>query len=163
MCVDLGSGTGIVGSHLLSNGYCELALLVDVMEDALTSSKMTLEVNNLSSRGITITSVEALTDGSVDMVVSNPPYLPAHAPSEIDIATEGGVKGYETIAYFIKESSRVLKQGGQLILVYSSLTGEKVVESLLAENGFVKIKTASSRFFYEEIKVVYCKRKGYAG
>ncbi|WP_227410934.1 methyltransferase [Thermosphaera chiliense] len=162
VCVDLGSGTGVVGSHLVSQGYCQLAVLVDVVEDALISSRDTVEANNLSSRGIVITSVEALNDGSVDMVVSNPPYLPAYDPGKIDIATEGGVKGYETVAYFIRESSRILKQGGFLFLVYSSLTGEEAVESLLAENGFEKIKTTVSKFFYEEIKVVYCRRKGQA-
>lgn len=125
----------------------------------MVSSRMTLEANKLFGKGIVITSVEALGDDSVDMVVSNPPYLPAHDPGWMDIATEGGVKGYETIAYFIRESSRILKQNGLLFLVYSSLTGEEVVESLLAENGFVKVKTISSKFFYEEIKVVYCRRK----
>ncbi|MEM0378081.1 MAG: methyltransferase [Thermosphaera sp.] len=157
-CIDLGSGTGILGSYSILKKYCKRVVFVDVMDDALISTLKTIEANNQSGRGIVITSIEGVIDNKADMVVTNPPYLPVNDSSRIDIATEGGERGYETIVYFVQEASRVLKQGGVLVLVYSTLSNEDIVYEALISHGFQPLRTWGSKFFYEEIKVVYSEK-----
>jgi len=88
-------------------------------------------------------------DGTYDWIVFNPPYLPSEgSPDEASWA--GGEKGSETIARFLEEAPRHLREGGGILMVYSSLTG-------LCEDCFKGYEVEvleESRLFYETLTCV---------
>lgn len=86
-------------------------------------------------------------EGAVDVVVSNPPYLPVderdvvdpevreHDPSE---ALWAGENGLEVIHRIIDRSLVLLRPGGRLIIEHSDRHGE-VVPQLMAAAGFTGV------------------------
>lgn len=157
ICVDLGAGSGILGLYMLLNKYCDRVVFIDVLEDAVKSTRVNVFVNNVTHRSLVIlTDTISLRENSVDVVVANPPYLPAHDPTAIDVTTEGGIEGYETILYFIEYASRVLKTGGEFFLVYSSLSKPDVIESSLKHHMFNVECTIYRYFFYEMLIASRC-------
>lgn len=78
--------------------------------------------------------------GPFDLVLFNPPYLPT-APHEriddwLEYALDGGADGRETIARFAAGVGSVLAPGGRILLLISSLTGLKEVETLFSKEGY---------------------------
>lgn len=157
LCIDLGAGSGILGIYALLNGFCKRVVFVDVMEDAVESARLNTVANKVHH-----VSVVALSDGvvgadeSVDIVIANPPYLPAQDPSRIDVTVEGGVEGYETVLNFIDFAREVLRRGGVLYLVYSSLSRPEVILAYLEDRGMRVSYSKYKRFFYETIYAVEC-------
>jgi release factor glutamine methyltransferase len=78
--------------------------------------------------------------GKFDLILFNPPYLPTEPQERIDdwfeCALDGGKTGRETIARFASDVSRVLADGGRILLLISSLTGLSEVRQLFWESGF---------------------------
>ncbi|MEM4717354.1 MAG: methyltransferase, partial [Desulfurococcaceae archaeon] len=100
LCLDLGAGSGILGLYALLNGNCKRIVFVDVHEDAVETIVANIRLNGVV-HAITILSDDiTLRESSVEIVLANPPYLPIQRTNHVDIATEGGVNGYETTLYF---------------------------------------------------------------
>ncbi len=153
LCVDLGCGSGILGLYGLIKGYCERTVFVDIDEDALATTLRNIPLNNAQARSIVVSSDNAVLHGAADLVLANPPYLPAAEGKVLDAATEGGVHGYEAVLHFINVAHEVLRPGGLLILVYSSLSNQLVVEEHLSRKGFTMVAFTSKNMFYETLYV----------
>lgn len=151
LCLDLGAGSGILGLYALLNNHCERVVFVDVHEDAAETVRANIELNRVVNTIILLSDDVALREGSVEIVLANPPYLPIQDSNYVDIATEGGVKGYETVLYFIEYASRVLTGNGLLYIVYSSFTNPDIVLKQLEISGFSIKYTRSKDFFIETI------------
>ncbi|MFM8212196.1 MAG: peptide chain release factor N(5)-glutamine methyltransferase, partial [Actinomycetes bacterium] len=91
--------------------------------------------------------------GQIDVVVSNPPYIPENmVPKEIEVkdhdpglALFGGKDGLEIVRIVINKSQKLLKKGGLVAIEHSDLQGnpdqELSVPYLLKEsNSFEKIE-----------------------
>ncbi|MCD6300998.1 MAG: methyltransferase [Staphylothermus sp.] len=161
VCLDLGSGTGIVGIFLLKSNICERVFFVDINEYALENTAYNIAYNNLWSRGIVIgnDSGECFKEHIFDLVVSNPPYLPGVPKDLYDKALLSGPKGFETITNFIDSVSKIIKRGGLFFLVYSSLSNPSVIEEYLSMKGFSIINKSSKHFFFEDIIVAEAVKK----
>lgn len=59
--------------------------------------------------------------GKFDLIIFNPPYLPAHKFDKMPDTT-GGKKGDETILRFLKDAKTHLKSDGKIFLITSSFT-----------------------------------------
>jgi release factor glutamine methyltransferase len=85
---------------------------------------------------------------SVDMVVSNPPYVPdAEIPNDPEVqlfdpglALYGGIDGLDVIRVIAEGSARALRSGGILMLEHSNLQGSAVRE-VLESRGFRTVST----------------------
>ncbi len=66
-----------------------------------------------------------------DIVIFNPPYLPAHHDAK-DIAIDGGRRGHELLVRFLGEALTFLKPKGELLVVFSSHSGRQRVEREIA-------------------------------
>lgn len=160
LCLDLGCGSGVLGIFALINGYCERAIFVDVDEDAVETTRLNLSNNGIEHRALVILSDSvSLRGGFADVVLANPPYLPSDGGLN-DVAVEGGPMGYETALYFVTVASEVLREGGWLILVYSSLTGPEVITRFLSSQGFKIERVLEKAFFFETIFAVGCIKLG---
>ncbi|MEM0001383.1 MAG: methyltransferase [Desulfurococcaceae archaeon] len=157
LCIDLGAGSGVLGLFALLNELCIRVVFIDIMEDAVETISLNIQLNDVSSRSIIV-----LSDGVIvheeyaEIVFANPPYLPVHDPMYLDPATGGGLEGYEAILYFIDYAKSSLKKNGLLYLVYSSLSKPSVVLKYLRKSGFKVKYTESKHFFFETIYVAEC-------
>lgn len=86
-------------------------------------------------------------DGRVDVVVSNPPYVPDDERPVVDPevrrdperAVWGGADGLDVIRVVIASAARLLRLDGVLVLEHSDRHGEAVPALLHAQGGWVDI------------------------
>ncbi|MEZ0393620.1 MAG: methyltransferase [Desulfurococcaceae archaeon] len=157
ICVDLGAGTGVLGAYASFHGICERVVLVDVNPLALENARANVIANKLEQRALVMGSSEFLRDEIADAVVANPPYLPGIPKDAYEEALLGGPEGWETVLYFVDEGRRLLKCGGTLYLVFSSLSRPWRVWERLRE-GFELVAERTKRYFYEELYGVIAKK-----
>jgi release factor glutamine methyltransferase len=73
-----------------------------------------------------------------DLVVSNPPYVPAphpRRPSGPAVAWDAGTDGRELVDRMCARAGRILKKGGVLLMVHSGLCGVETTLTRLSEAG----------------------------
>lgn len=131
--VDLGTGSGAIGLSVAVECPQARVFATDVSSDALAVARA-----NLAGVGRAATRVslhegdwyDALPEalrGSVDVVVSNPPYIgtgeelpPVVADWEPPVALWSGPAGHEAVEQVIGGASQWLKPGGALVLEVAS-------------------------------------------
>ncbi|GAA4721319.1 peptide chain release factor N(5)-glutamine methyltransferase [Isoptericola chiayiensis] len=88
-------------------------------------------------------------DGSVDVVVSNPPYVPSDAvPQEPEVARHDpavalyglGADGLEVPRGIVAAAARLLRPGGLLVMEHAEVQAA-AARSLVADHGFVDVGT----------------------
>lgn len=89
-------------------------------------------------------------DGSFDLVVFNPPYLPSEGIR--DITVDGGRGGAEVPLMFLSAALRAVKRGGAVYFVVSSLTDTGSIEGFLKGSGSFYSKR-ERRLFFESLYV----------
>ncbi|OJF16271.1 N5-glutamine methyltransferase family protein [Couchioplanes caeruleus] len=94
-------------------------------------------------------------DGTVDVVVSNPPFVPEQAqlPPEFAvhqprIAVFAGGDGLEVIRGVIDTAARLLRPGGRLVLEHGHLHGETMPALFAADDRFTDIALHTDQFGY---------------
>lgn len=82
-------------------------------------------------------------DGTVDLVVANPPYLPVGAPLEPEVAEHdpphalfGGADGLEVIRPVVAHAARLLRPGGLLAVEHDDSASAATVELVRATAMF---------------------------
>jgi 16S rRNA (guanine1207-N2)-methyltransferase len=105
--LDLGCGYGIVGVVAARMAHDVRVTMVDASIEAVRSSRRTVAANGLADRCEVLASdvAAAVPDGSIDVVVTNPPFHTGKA-TDLDVP-----------AQFIRDAARVLTPGGRLFLV----------------------------------------------
>lgn len=87
-----------------------------------------------------------------DLIICNPPYLPDDNKQR-DPALYGGKKGYECIERFIDEVNPYLKDNGTILLLFSSLTNQDMIDNIIKRNLFVYRQIAKRHIFFEDLFV----------
>lgn len=146
--VDLGTGTGAVALALASSRQ-------DIMLLAMDYSAAALKVARQNSQQLAITLplwhgewTAALASQSVDMIVSNPPYIPASDPHlqqgdvrfEPQSALVAGADGLDDLRQIIADAPRCLTLAGWL-LVEHGYDQSDAVQALFIAAGFVAVET----------------------
>lgn len=96
-------------------------------------------------------------DGTVDLVLTNPPYVPETLDLEPEVyqdpheAVFGGVDGMDTITAMIPTIARLLRTGGRVGLEHDDETSHQVQEAFRAHGGFEQVDilhdlTGTARF-----------------
>jgi release factor glutamine methyltransferase len=102
--------------------------------------------------------VEPFRDGSLDTVAFNPPYLPTDPDNEWDDRMEralsGGESGREVIDPFLDTVGRVLRPGGRVLLLVSSLTGFESVVARAEANGFAVSTVRQESYPFEVLSIL---------
>jgi release factor glutamine methyltransferase len=93
-----------------------------------------------------------------DVVTFNPPYLPTKPEERSDDwmerALSGGETGRAVITPFVDAVSRVLRPGGVVFVLVSSLTGLDEVEARARKAGFETEEVAEESHFFERLVVL---------
>lgn len=154
---DVGTGTGAIAVALLHERGTlpDLDLVaVDFSRDALglaTQNARRLLPVEAQPDFVRADLLEALGDRSLDLVVSNPPYLSAaeltQAPPELlfepTLALAGGdLDGLGVVRRLVGAAWRTLREGGTMLVEISPSQGAKVAR-LVEERGFYEVATVA--------------------
>ena len=144
--VDVGTGSGCITVTLAAEWSGALVLGVDISADALRMAAHNADKHAVRER-VKLTQGHLLepvqTQASVDVIVSNPPYLDAPLMESLmaDVrdyepttALDGGRDGLDLIRPLIDDSARVLKPGGLLAMEIAHDAQAAAVQALLEEH-----------------------------
>jgi release factor glutamine methyltransferase len=152
--VDLGSGSGAIA---LSIAHEHPGARVTAVERDAGAIEWTRH-NSAARAAAGDTPVEVLTgdmtdpgllaalDGAVDLVVSNPPYVPdgARVPREVadhdpPLALWGGPDGLDVVRGLLRTAARLLRPGGALGIEHADQQGSALPALVRAHGGFTDV------------------------
>ena len=149
--VDLCAGSGVLAIALAKSIPHATVQAWEISDDALPYLRGNVE-ELAPEIQIEHASVETwasqVAPSSVDMVVSNPPYVPdSEIPNDPEVqlfdpglALYGGIDGLDVIRAIAEGSARALRSGGILMLEHSNLQGS-AVRDVLESRGFRTVST----------------------
>ncbi|TDO09264.1 release factor glutamine methyltransferase [Mycobacterium sp. BK086] len=146
--VDLCTGSGALAIALATNWPQARVIAVDDDATALDYARRNAEGTTVELVRADVTVPGLLTDltGSVDLVVSNPPYIPAGAALDPEVADHdpahalfGGADGMAVIAPIARLSAGWLKPGGLFAVEHDDTTSDRTVETISSTTLFTAV------------------------
>jgi release factor glutamine methyltransferase len=134
--VDVGCGSGAIAVTLALE-TSSTVFATDLSTAALTVAAANAARLQARVGFLACDLLAALADRSIDAVISNPPYVPAaempHLQREVrdyepEMALLGGPSGFEIYERIVRDSERVLRPGGFLILELGFSSRDRVLE-----------------------------------
>lgn len=163
--VDLCAGSGALGlyvAHYVPQAEVWAVELADAAlaytrRNAATAARGGAGTINVVQGDVTEADLLPELHGSVDLVLTNPPYVPETPDLEPEVyqdpheAVFGGVDGMETINAMIPTIAALLRPGGRVGIEHDDDTSQQVQEALRAHGGFSRIEvlkdlTGTARF-----------------
>lgn len=147
--VDVGTGSGCIAVSMLHSLPGSQCVAIDVSAAALDVARRNAERNGVADRVEFIRgdALEPMRAASVNVIVSNPPYIPSSEIGELQaevrdheprLALDGGATGLDFYHRLIAGSSQVLKRSGCLAVEVASGQASQVSEIMRA-NGFEQV------------------------
>jgi release factor glutamine methyltransferase len=151
VAVDLGTGSGAIAFALATEVPHSRVYAVEVSAAAFEWTNRNRELTGATNALLVLGDLaDALSelDGTVDVVISNPPYIPSDSiPRDLEVhlhdpktALYGGEDGLDVVRQVSITGLRLLHPGGTLVLEHGELQGAAIVE-LLASDGWTAIAT----------------------
>jgi release factor glutamine methyltransferase len=149
--VDLCSGSGVLAialSRAIPYASVHAWELSDEAIPYLRHNVSDLAPEVHITQGSVATWASGVEKSSVDVVVSNPPYVPVgEIPNDPEVqrfdpslALYGGEDGLDVVRVIVEGASRALRPGGVVMLEHSNLQG-KAVRDVLMSTGFRTVST----------------------
>jgi release factor glutamine methyltransferase len=142
--VDLGTGSGAIALSMATEVIRSRIYAVEISSEAMPYTAQNF--HRYGSTNATLVNAdlsEALAelDGTVDVVISNPPYIPAAAiPRDVEvhlhdpaIALYGGEDGLDVVRRVSTTAHRLLHQGGTLVLEHGEEQASAIAALLTAD------------------------------
>lgn len=137
IAVDLGTGSGAIAISLATEVPHSQVFAIEKSPSAFEWAKRNSAESGVRNLRIELGDLAAAFDtlnGTVDVVVSNPPYIPIDAiPREPEVrlfdppeALYGGRDGLEIIRQISKVGLRLLRPGGILVIEHGELQGAEI-------------------------------------
>jgi release factor glutamine methyltransferase len=134
--LDLGTGSGMlaVSAGLAGAGS---VVAVDVSRRALFTARLNGLLNGVRLETRRGDMFDAVPDRRFDVIVSNPPYVPGPevTPRGLARAWEAGETGRRFLDRICQQSPPHLRPGGVVLLVQSTICGERETLDMLAAGG----------------------------
>jgi release factor glutamine methyltransferase len=134
--LDLCTGTGILGLTAARLGA--RATAVDISRRAVVNARLNARLNRLELEVLRGDLFAPVGDRRFDLIVSNPPYIPAPPDAETRGAArawDAGPEGRELLDRICDRAAEHLRPGGRVLLVHSSLARPEETERRLAAHG----------------------------
>jgi release factor glutamine methyltransferase len=144
--VDLGTGSGAIALAMATEVPHARIVAVENSPEAFIWARRNVEESGAANaRVVFVDLADALPelDGTVDVVISNPPYIPADAiPRDPEVrlydperALYGGADGLDVVRDVSRTALRLLHPGGTLVIEHGELQGAEI-RALLAADGW---------------------------
>jgi release factor glutamine methyltransferase len=150
LVVDLCSGSGAIAISLATEISGSNVYAVELSKDAYgylvrNAISYGLEETYLRNQDLQFCLPEL--DGQVDLVISNPPYIPNDSvPIDLEVQLHepsmslyGGVDGLDVVRQISTRAMKLLKSGGLLVMEHADSQSRDIGKLLLAE-GWVEIE-----------------------
>ncbi|CAB4551032.1 unannotated protein [freshwater metagenome] len=144
LVVDLCSGSGAIAISLATEVSGSEVFAVELSTDAFeylsrNATHHGLAQENLRNEDLQVSLSEL--DGRVDLVISNPPYIPNDAiPIDLEVQLHepsmslyGGADGLDVVRQISVRAMKLLKSGGLLVMEHADTQSIAIGELLLAE------------------------------
>lgn len=153
--IDYGTGTGCIALSVAAERPAARVIGLDISDEALELAKENADALKLSDRVSfinpeTVDLADVLEPGSIDAVISNPPYIPTGSyyrladtvkNFEPRRALDGGPDGMAITRHIIEECTMLLASGGCLFLEISAEDDQAhALGRYLSEVGFDNIQ-----------------------
>ncbi|HWH26353.1 MAG TPA: peptide chain release factor N(5)-glutamine methyltransferase [Pseudolysinimonas sp.] len=149
--VDLGTGSGAIAISVATEVPHAQVTAVEMSPEAFVWARQNVResgADNLTLVCADLAVAVPQLDGTVDVVISNPPYIPLGAiprDPEVrlydpDLALYGGVDGLDVVRVLSIRAAALLRPGGLLILEHGELQGAEI-RDLLAADGWLAAAT----------------------
>jgi len=146
--LEIGCGVGFVLEELAQR--CGWVVGVDLDLNSLRQAKIRLEDEGFVNFDLVCSSsAKAFRAKSFDLVVFNPPYLPSERVE--DRAVDGGRGGVEVTLDWLRECARVVKSGGKVVIISSSLASQEALTKEAKTLGFRIRLLATHHLFFEDL------------
>ena len=145
--LDIGTGSGYLARVLLPN--FELVVATDINYGAAKKAHHIIE------NCICCNAADALCK-EFDLIICNMPYLPSDEIT--DNATDGLGEGVVIPFEIIKSSRNLIKKGGKMVFLTSSLANHKELLRQSESLGFHVNIVATKKTFFEELILVEAKK-----
>jgi release factor glutamine methyltransferase len=151
IAVDLGTGSGAIAFAMATEVPHSSVYAIEVSPDAFAWTTQNRELTGASNTTLALGDLAdafPALDGSVDVVISNPPYIPSDAiPRDLEVqlhdpavALYGGADGLDVVRQVSTTATRLLHPGGTLILEHGELQGASIA-ALLRADGWTAVAT----------------------
>ncbi|HEX6390676.1 MAG TPA: HemK2/MTQ2 family protein methyltransferase [Solirubrobacteraceae bacterium] len=135
--LDVGTGSGVLATTAALCGAQVTA--VDRSLRAVCSATLTAWANRVRVQAVRGDLVSPLNGSTFDVIVSNPPYVPA-ADAELPTsgprcATDAGLDGRAVIDRLCAAAPAFLRPGGELLLVHSEVCDEDATLGAMRDAG----------------------------
>ncbi|MDO8660890.1 MAG: methyltransferase, partial [Candidatus Woesearchaeota archaeon] len=147
--LDIGTGTGIQSLKAAENSNVLSVLGVDKNLEAIQHCQKNVKHQKVQ---FIQSDLFSKVKNCFDTIIFNPPYLPSDEALPDD-ALIGGPKGWEVIERFLAKASTYLNSKGAILLLFSSRTNKKKVESLIVDHLFLFEQLAHQHIFFEDLFV----------
>lgn len=151
IAVDLGTGSGAIAFSIATEVPQSVVYAVEKSPDAFRWTQQNRELTGASNAHLLLGDLADAfheLDGTVDVVASNPPYIPSDAVPrdpevrlhDPELALYGGDDGLDVIRHVSKTAARLLHSGGVLVLEHGELQAVAIA-ALLRADGWVAVAT----------------------
>lgn len=147
--LDIGTGTGCIALSLALERPNGRYLATDVSDEAISLARENaafLQASNTVKFLVCEDLSEILEPGTVDAIVSNPPYIPSATVDALDrsvrdfeprLALDGGPDGMALLNDIAEEAALLLSDGGKIFFELDAESGQAPkVAALLSDLGF---------------------------
>jgi release factor glutamine methyltransferase len=151
IAVDLGTGSGAIAFALATEVPHSSVYAIELSRDAFAWTTRNRELTGASNATLALGDLAGAfpeLDGTVDVVISNPPYIPSDAiPRDLEVrlhdpavALYGGTDGLDVVRQVSATAMRLLHSGGTVVLEHGELQGESIA-ILLRADGWTAVAT----------------------
>ena len=147
LIVDLCTGSAALAIALWRHRPGARVVAVDDSDAALAYARRNVRDTPVELLRADVTSAGLLSefDGAVDLVVANPPYIPAGAQLEPEVAQYdpphalfGGDDGMAVVDHIVGLAARLLRPGGYCAVEHDDTTSGRTVEAFTRTGRFVE-------------------------
>ncbi|MFW5746581.1 MAG: HemK2/MTQ2 family protein methyltransferase [Nanoarchaeota archaeon] len=156
--LDMGCGSGILS--LTAAGKGAQVTSADINPDAVRCTKQNAGRNDLAVKAVHSDLFEQI-DQKFDLIICNSPYLPEDAHEVHDALTtaiSGGPGGHEWCVRFLEKAQEYLLPGGQILLLFSTLSQPKKILAVADDRLYEYAPIAEKKVFFETLLVYRFRR-----
>ncbi len=146
--LEMGCGTGIISLHCARVGGAVTA--VDINPKAIECARRNARLNHLEIE-VVLSDLFLDINGSFDLMIFNPPYLPDDIRGDIERSWAGGEDGVRVLDRFLRGAPEHLTKNGRIMVLLSTAMKDAPLQCVLSQ--FVRDRLASRKLFFEEIWV----------